>query len=98
LTYWDTGDPNERMPLYDILVALKDHFKMSKKEFPVDKQEYAPYARASGNKGVVNLPNGCTLKWKKSTPPNKYMDIEGDPNAILEMKKLLEKIIKSAKR
>jgi hypothetical protein len=95
LTYWDTGDPNERMPLYDILVALKDHFKMSKKEFPIDKQEYALYSRASGNKGEVKLPNGCRLWWQKSTPPNKYMNIEGDPNAISEIKKLLEKIIKT---
>lgn len=93
LTHWDNGNPRLEMPLNDILIALRNKLHMNKKDFPAEKQEYSSYARATGNRGMVLLPDGAKLEWHKSSPPSRYINITSNTPAILQKyKKILDSI------
>jgi hypothetical protein len=97
--WWYRGNPGLQMPINDVLIALRDHFKMSKRDFPAERPEFYSYASAKSKRGQVMLPNGCTLVWYKSSPPNVLLQIEGkDASVLMEMKGLLDKIAGGVKQ
>jgi hypothetical protein len=95
VTYYYEGNPSLQMPSTDLLESLRAHYKMSKKEFPTNKKEFNPFARARGNMGKVTTADGYIIEWSETGSNTTRITIRRDDKdlrKIQEMDSLVQKI------
>lgn len=91
LTHWYKGNPILEMPMADLLEELRNYFKMSKRDFPSNKPEF--HIQKGGE---VKTPDGFTIYWYKSTPPNIVLVInreDGDAKKMELIKEVVDDIL-----